>query len=78
MNIYELSLGFTKHFVAANDEQHAYEQGTDPERFPDIHYLPFTVTKVEIPGHTISVTKDEADEPEQTTTKRGGRRAAAS
>ena len=76
MNIYELSLGFTKHFVAATDEQHAYEQGTDAERFPDIHYLPFNITQVMIPGHTISVTKDDSDEPEQNTTSRRGRRAA--
>ena len=68
MNIYELSIGTNKHFVAATDEQHAYEQGTDPEKFPDIHYLPFTITKVEVPGYTITVTKNEPDEP---TTKRG-------
>lgn len=63
MNVYELSLGFTKHWVAANDEKHAYEIGTDPEKFPDIHYLPFNVTKVEVQGHTINVTADA--EPEK-------------
>lgn len=77
MQIYELSLGFTKHFVAATDEQHAYEQGTDPTRFPDIHYLPFVITQVEIPGYTISVTKDETEEQEQVTTAKRGRRAAS-
>lgn len=59
MNIYELSLGFTKHFVAANDEQHAYEQGTDAEKFPDIHYLPFIITQVVVPGVTIVVTRSD-------------------
>jgi hypothetical protein len=58
MNVYELSLGFTKHFVAARDEEHAYEQGTDAEKFPDIHYLPFVITQVTIPGVTITALAD--------------------
>lgn len=58
MNVYELSLGFTKHFVAARDDEHAYEQGTDAERFPDIHYLPFIITQVTIPGFTITASAD--------------------
>lgn len=58
MNVYELSLGYAKHFVAAVDEDHAYKQGTDPELFPDIHYLPFTVTLVTVPGHIIVATPE--------------------
>lgn len=75
MNIYELSFGNTKHFIAATDEQHAYDQGTDPNRFPDIHYLPFVITQVEIPGFTVTVTKDEQEEA--VTTSKRGRRAAS-
>lgn len=59
MNIYELSAGRIKHFVAAEDETDAYNQGTDPEQFPDIHYMPFEISLVTVPGHTISVTADE-------------------
>jgi hypothetical protein len=73
-NIYELAIGPTKHFVAAEDEQDAYDQGTDPEKFPDMHFLPFQITKVEIPGHTINVTSDE---PEQIVTRRGRKPASA-
>lgn len=68
MNIYELQTGNIKHFVAAEDEADAYKQGTDPEQHPDIHYLPFTVTQVEVPGHTITV---EADGQEAESPRRG-------
>lgn len=74
MNIYELSIGHMKHFVGARDEQHAYDQGTDPERFPDIHYLPFQITEVVVPGCTVVVTSDE---PDANATPRRGRRPAS-
>lgn len=61
MNIYELSIGATKHFVGATDEQDAYDQGTDASRFPDIHFLPFQITKVDVPGCTITVKSDNED-----------------
>lgn len=58
MNVYELSLGYAKHFVAAVDEDHAYKQGTDPELFPDIYFLPFTVTQVVVTGHVVTATPE--------------------
>jgi hypothetical protein len=75
MDIYELSIGATKHFVGAKDEQDAYNQGTDPEKFPDIHFLPFQVTKVEVPGCTVTVTSDT--EEEIVAAPRRGRRPAS-
>jgi hypothetical protein len=66
MNIYRLAHGTTEHIIPAVDEQDAYKQGTDPDKFPDIHYLPFTITQIVVPGHTITVTKDKeeaANEP---------------
>ncbi len=61
--VYELSTGRIKHYVAAEDEKDAYNQGTDPEQFPDINYLPFEINEVVVPGHTISVTADGDDQP---------------
>lgn len=67
MNIYELSIGRIKHYVAAEDEQDAYNQGTDAEKFPDINYMPFEIHEVTVPGHTITV------EPIEAPKNKGGR-----
>ena len=67
MNIYELSIGRIKHYVAAEDEQDAYNQGTDAEKFPDINYMPFEIREVTVPGHTITV------EPIEAPKNKGGR-----
>jgi hypothetical protein len=69
MAVYELSFGRVKHFVSAESEQDAYLQGTDPEQFPDINYLPFEIREVIVPGHTITVTPNE----QETTKNKGGR-----
>lgn len=61
MNVYELSFSHIRHFVAAKDEEHAREQGQDPEKFPDLHFRPFDVTLVEVEGHTITVKPDSAE-----------------
>lgn len=58
MKIFELTTGNIRHFVVGKDEEDARTQGTDPERFSDIHYLPFEVTEVDVPGFTITVKKD--------------------
>lgn len=60
MNIYELSIGRIKHYIAATDEQDAYKQGTDPERFPDINYMPFEINEVTVPGFIITLELVEA------------------
>lgn len=65
MKLYELSFGRMKHFVGARDEQHAYDQGTDPEKFPGIHYLPFEITAVTVPGCTITVKPDSEEAPKR-------------
>lgn len=58
MNVYEISFGHLKHFVAAESEEDAYSQGTDPETFPDLHFRPFEVRQVEVEGYTITVTQE--------------------
>lgn len=54
MNIYELRCGSLLYYVAANDEEHATEQGQDASRFPDMHFLPFTVKMIEVEGYVIT------------------------
>ncbi len=61
MKIFELSMGRIKHYVAAEDEVQAYKQGTDPDNFPDINYMPFEINEVSIPGYTITVTPNEPE-----------------
>jgi hypothetical protein len=61
MHVYELSFGAIKHFIAAKDEGQAYEKGTDPKLFPDIHYLPFTITQVKVEGYDITLTPTKAE-----------------
>lgn len=61
MKIFELSMGRIRHYVPAEDEVHAYKQGTDPDNFPDINYMPFEINEVSIPGYTITVTPIEAE-----------------
>lgn len=70
MPVFALTFGRINHYVAATDAQDAYTQGTNPDRFPDINYLPFEVNEVIVPGHTIVVTPDETDEEPA---RRGGR-----
>lgn len=60
MKIFELSMGRIKHYIAAEDREDAYIQGTDPEQFPDINYMPFEINEVEVAGYTISLTPTEA------------------
>lgn len=67
--VYELSTGRIKHYVAAEDEKDAYNQGTDPEQFPDINYLPFEIYEISVPGYSITVTPDELEVPKN----KGGR-----
>lgn len=74
MNVYELECGYTRHFVAAETEQEAYEKGTNPELYPDIHYLPFTIRLVEVPGYTITAVADEEPLLNGEEPKRRGRR----
>lgn len=76
MNIYQLSFGNIKHFVAAKDDQEAYEQGTDPEKFPDLHFRPFEITLVQVEGYTITATQDKPEKDAEA--PRRGRRKAAS
>ena len=70
MNVYQLHFGNIKHYVAAEDEQDAYAQGTDPELFPDLHFRPFQIEQVEIEGFTISVTENASSEQPK---NKGGR-----
>lgn len=69
MNLYLLSAGNIRYYVAAPDEQGAYEQGTDPQRFPDLHYRPFEIDLIQVEGYTITVTP-EAQETQETAPKR--------
>jgi hypothetical protein len=66
MKIFELSIGRIKHYVAAEDELQAYKQGTDPDNFPDINYMPFDINEVSILGYTITVTPVEAEKSKST------------
>lgn len=61
MNIYRLHIGYYAYYVAAESEEDARKQGEDPDKFPSIHFMPFYVEQVEIPGHTITAAIDEAD-----------------
>lgn len=81
MNVYELTYGHIRHFVAAKDEQDAYEQGTDPNKFPDLHFRPFDIHLVAVEGYEIAVTasKAEKEKAEPAPRNKGGRpRKAAS
>lgn len=57
MNIYRLSIGYMAHYVAADSEEHAKQQGSDPIRFPGMSYLPFNVELVQVPDHTIEAVR---------------------
>lgn len=70
MNIYQLTSGNIRHYVAAESKEDAYEKGTDPERFPDIHYLPFEIHEIVVPGYTITVTPDEQEAPKKPRSKK--------
>lgn len=63
MNIYQLSFGHLKHLVVAKDEKEAYKIGTDPEKFPDLHFRPFQTDLIEVEGYTITLAKND-EEPE--------------
>lgn len=74
MNIYRLHIGYIEKFIAAESEADAKAQGENPTLHPDIHYLPFTVTQVEITGYIVTampimtteqnvVVEDTADKP---------------
>ncbi|OAS19252.1 hypothetical protein [Paenibacillus oryzisoli] len=64
MNVYQLKSGMLQYYVAAEDEEHANEQGMDAQRFPDLHFLPFIATKVEVEGVTIVATSnDQVEDP---------------
>lgn len=80
MNVYELKYGNIRHFVVAKDEHDAYQQGTDPELFPDLHFRPFETHLVEVEGYTIKATADKstkASEDADDAPKRGRRKAAS-
>lgn len=64
MNIYQLRFGYMEYFVAAESMEEAYNIGTDPEKFPDIHFLPFEIKQVEVPGYDISVTAIPSEQVE--------------
>lgn len=66
MNIYMLISGNLRCFVAAESEEDAYAQGTDPEKHPDLHFRPFEIVPVQLEGYTITVTVN-VDEPEEST-----------
>lgn len=80
MNVYELVFGHLRHYVAAKDEQDAYQQGMDPQKFPDLHFRPFEIIPVTVPGYVVTATPIEqqqattGDETPQETTRRGGRK----
>jgi hypothetical protein len=77
MNVYELRSGMLIYHVAAHDEDHAREQGQDPQRFPDLHFLPFNVKKIEVEGFTITATSNmpETGDTEATVPRRRGPKA---
>lgn len=74
MNVYELTFGNIKYFVVAENEQDAYEQGTDPDKFPDLHFRPFEITLVQVEGYTITATSNSPEKPVEA--PRRGRRKA--
>ena len=76
MNIYELRSGMLSYHVAAENEDDAREQGQDPQRFPDLHFLPFTTTEIKVEGYTISATPNDLLSGVETVTGRGRRKAA--
>ena len=82
MQVFELVYGYIRHFVAAKDADDAYRQGTDPERFPDLHFRPFEIIPVTIEGYTITAVKNGSEgqniaSEEGVDTPRRGRRKAS-
>lgn len=73
MNVYELECGYIRYFVAATSEEEAYEKGTNPELYPDIHYLPFTIRLVEVPGYAITATPNDEQQSSDEPRRRGRR-----
>jgi len=67
LNVYRLEFGAIEYFVVAKDEDDAYRQGMDPVRFPDMHFLPFTIRKVEVPGYVITARPVQPEKPPQET-----------
>lgn len=55
MNIYHLTFRGLSRFVAADSEEEALKLGQDANQFPEIYYLPFKATKIEIPGINLVV-----------------------
>lgn len=75
MNLYALTAGNIRYYVAAEDEQGAYDQGTDPQLFPDLHFRSFAVEQITVEGFTVSL-KQSSQEGAETVTGRGRRKAA--
>lgn len=55
MKVFELAIGTTRRYVAAENEAAAQRSGENAELNPDICYLPFSVTEVTVPGYEITV-----------------------
>lgn len=82
MQVYELVFGNIRHFVAAENAEDAYKQGTDPEQFPDLHFRPFEIIPVTVEGYTITAVKNGSEgqniaSEEGVDTPRRGRRKAS-
>lgn len=80
MQVFELVYGYIRHFVAAKDADDAYRQGTDPERFPDLHFRPFEIIPVTVEGYTITAIPNAAEVAQNASDdaapKRGRRKAS--
>lgn len=57
MNLYELTIGSTRHIVAAKNKKHALEEGIKLDS--TFEFLPVIIEKIEIPGYKITVTKSK-------------------
>lgn len=80
MQVFELVSGYIRHFVAAKDADDAYRQGTDPERFPDLHFRPFDIIPVTVEGYTITATSNASEgshnESDDVSPRRGRKKAS--
>lgn len=61
MQIFELSIGTTRRYIAAVDGDDAYKRGTDPEQQPDLYFLPFDIKQVTVPGYVIELTPETVE-----------------
>jgi hypothetical protein len=55
MNVYELSFNHIRTFIVAESEEDARKIGEDPAQYPDLHFRPFEVVKVEVEGYAIEI-----------------------